>query len=128
MYGVQLQAIQQLFTIAGHHTDQYNDALSTTMVEDHNEILFDLVAGTPLAVQGEEMVICQTRDRRGKHSDNRQNNGGSDNDNASLRKDELEIRTNIDVSTVVQGLLVSTPIESFEDAIFHMPGIHISPF
>lgn len=87
-----------------------------TMVEVHNEKLFDLVAGTPLAEQGGEMVVCETRDRREKRSGSRQNNEGPDNSNASLRKGKLEIRTNIDGNTVVQGL-VSIPIESFEDAI-----------
>ncbi|KAL7541535.1 hypothetical protein ACHAXR_011018 [Thalassiosira sp. AJA248-18] len=81
-HGVQLQAIQQLFTIASHRTDRYKDAFSMTMVEVHNEKLFDLISGTPSAE----------------------------------RDGELEIRTNIDGNTVVQGL-VSIPIKSFEDAV-----------
>ncbi|EED87967.1 kinesin motor protein-like protein, partial [Thalassiosira pseudonana CCMP1335] len=80
-HGVQLQSLQQLFTIAGHRTDRYKDTFSMTIVEVHNEKLFDLVSGTPSAE----------------------------------RDGELEIRTNIDGNTVVQGL-VSIPIESFEDA------------
>jgi hypothetical protein len=46
---VQLQSLQQLFTIAGHRTDRYKDTFSMTIVEVHNEKLFDLVSGTPPA-------------------------------------------------------------------------------
>ncbi|KAL7550127.1 hypothetical protein ACHAWF_013370 [Thalassiosira exigua] len=81
-HGVQLQAIQQLFIIASHRTDRYKDTFSMTVVEVHNEKLFDLVAGTPSA------------ERDGK----------------------LEIRTNIDGNTVVQGL-ISIPIRSFQDVV-----------
>jgi len=107
-HGVQLQAIQQLFTIASHRTDRYKDVFSMTMVEVHNEKLFDLVAGTPSAERDGEVVICETRDRRRESS--------ASESAAGWRKGKLEIRTNIDGNTVVQGL-VSIPIRSFEDAI-----------
>jgi kinesin family protein C2/C3 len=107
-YGVQPQAIQQLFTIAGHRTDRYKDAFSMTMVEVHNEKLFDLVSGTPSAEQDGEAIMCETRDRRDKRRET-----GSE---ADWRKGKLEIRTNIDGNTVVQGL-VSIPIKSFEDVL-----------
>jgi len=107
-HGVQLQAIQQLFTIAGHRTDRYKDAFSMTMVEVHNEKLFDLVAGTPSGEQEGEVIICETRDSR---RDKRRESGA-----AGWPKGKLEIRTNIDGNTVVQGV-VSIPIESFEDAV-----------
>lgn len=119
-HGVQLQAIQQLFTIAGHRTDRYKDTFSLTMVEVHNEKLFDLVAGTPMAEKDGEVVICETRDsaRRDKGSVSRESSSGSGvADAAALwRKGKLEMRTNIDGNTVVQGL-VSIPIKSFEDAV-----------
>lgn len=82
-HGVQLQALQQLFTIAGHRKGRYKDSFSITMVEVHNEKLFDLVSGVSAA---------ESDGRRGK----------------------LEIRTNIDGNTVVQGL-VSVRVNSFED-------------
>lgn len=107
-HGVQLQAIQQLFTIAGHRTDRYKDEFSMTMVEVHNEKLFDLVAGTPSGEQDGEVIICETRDSR---RDKRRESGA-----AGWPKGKLEIRTNTDGNTVVQGV-VSIPIESFEDAI-----------
>ena len=107
-YGVQLQAIQQLFTIAGHRTDRYKDSFSMTMVEVHNEKLFDLVAGTPSGEQDGEVIICETRDSR---RDKRREGGA-----AGWPKGKLEIRTNIDGNTVVQGV-VSISIESFEDVI-----------
>lgn len=101
-HGVQLQAIEQLFNIAGHRTERYKDKFSMTIVEVHNEKLFDRVAGIPSAEEEGEVIVCETRDRR----DNIEN----------WTKGKLEIRTNIDGNTVVQGL-VSIPINSFEDAV-----------
>lgn len=99
-HGVQLQAIQQLFNIASHRTERYRDNFSITIVEVHNEKLFDRIAGIPSAEEAGEVIVCETRDRR---------------DNlANWTKGKLEIRTNIDGNTVVQGL-VSIPINSFED-------------
>lgn len=106
-YGVQLQTILQLFTIASHRTDRYKDAFSMTMVEVHNEKLFDLVSGTPFADENGEAIMVETRDRRDKRRES-----GVD----AWPKGKLEIRTNIDGNTVVQGL-VSIPIKSFEDVL-----------
>ncbi len=101
-HGVQLQAIQQLFNIAGHRTERYKDNFSMTIVEVHNEKLFDRVAGIPAAEEEGEIIVCETRDRR---------------DNiCNWTKGKLEIRTNIDGNTVVQGL-VSIPINSFQDVV-----------
>ncbi|KAL3807176.1 hypothetical protein ACHAXA_006031 [Cyclostephanos tholiformis] len=106
-YGVQLQAILQLFTIAGHRTDRYKDAFSMTIVEVHNEKLFDLLACTRSAEKDGEIIMCETRDRQIKRRES-----GSE----AWPKGKLEIRTNIDGNTVVQGL-VSIPIKSFEDVL-----------
>lgn len=102
-HGVQLQALQQLFTIAGHRKGRYKDSFSVTMVEVHNEKLFDLAAGVSAAETDGEVVICETR---------RANRKGIE--ETDWRKGKLEIRTNIDGNTVVQGL-VSIRINSFED-------------
>jgi kinesin family protein C2/C3 len=102
-HGVQLQALQQLFTIAGHRKGRYKDSFSVTMVEVHNEKLFDLVAGVSAAETDGEVVICETRRASRKGIDE-----------TDWRKGKLEIRTNIDGNTVVQGL-VSIRINSFED-------------
>lgn len=101
-HGVQLQAIEQLFNIAGHRTERYKDKFSMTVVEVHNEKLFDRVAGTPSAEEDGEVIVCETRDRRDTIG--------------NWTKGKLEIRTNIDGNTVVQGL-VSIPINSFEKAV-----------
>lgn len=108
-YGVQLQAILQLFTIAGHRTDRYKDAFSLTMVEVHNEKLFDLVSGTPFGEENGEAIMVETRDHR---RDKKRRESSSD----AWPKGKLEIRTNNDGNTVVQGL-VSIRITSFEDVI-----------
>jgi kinesin family protein C2/C3 len=102
---VQLQAIQQLFTIAGHRSDRYRDAFSMTMVEVRDEKLFDLLAGTPSAERSGEIVVSETRgSAKGRE------------DMTGWRNGKLEIRTNIDGNTIVQGL-VSVPLGSFEDAL-----------
>ncbi len=107
-YGVQLQTLQQLFTIASHRTDRYKDSFSITIVEVHNEKLIDLVSGTPLAESDGHVVICETRrDKKDRRS--------VDIAEPSWHKGKLEIKTNIDGNTVVQGL-VAVPITSFEDA------------
>jgi len=107
-YGVQLQTLQQLFTIASHRTDRYKDTFSITIVEVHNEKLIDLVAGTPLADSDGHVVICETRrDKKDRKSVVIAE--------SSWHKGKLEIKTNIDGNTVVQGL-VTVPINSFEDA------------
>lgn len=104
-HGVQLQALKQLFTIAGHRTDRYKDSVSMTLLEVHNEKLIDLLAGTPFAEENGQVVICETRrDKRKKNSEL----------NSEWHKGKLEILTNIDGNTVVQGLM-SIPIQSFED-------------
>ena len=102
-HGVQLQALQQLFTIAGHRKGRYKDSFSVTMVEVHNEKLFDLVSGVSAAKTDGEIVICETRRDKRKGIDE-----------SDWRRGKLEIRTNIDGNTVVQGL-VSIRINSFED-------------
>jgi len=102
-HGVQLQALQQLFTIAGHRKGRYKDSFSVTMVEVHNEKLFDLVSGVGAAQTDGEVVICETRRDKRKGIDE-----------SDWRRGKLEIRTNIDGNTVVQGL-VSIRINSFED-------------
>ena len=102
-HGVQLQALQQLFTIAGHRKGRYKDSFSVTMVEVHNEKLFDLVSGVAAAQTDGEVVICETRRDKRKGIDE-----------SDWRRGKLEIRTNIDGNTVVQGL-VSIRINSFED-------------
>ena len=113
-HGVQMQAIQQLFTIAGHRADRYRDALSMTIVEVHNEKLVDLVAGTTAGDERGEPIVCETRDGRGRERNSKR--GGNESSSAAGdAKGRLEIRTNIDGNTVVQGLN-SVPIESFEDA------------
>jgi kinesin family protein C2/C3 len=78
-----------------------------TILEVHNEKLHDLLAGTSYADEHGQVIICETRDKRDrrKHSERME----------SWQQGKLEIRTNIDGNTVVQGL-VSIPIESFEDA------------
>jgi len=115
-HGVQLQAVQQLFTIAGHRTDRYKDAFSITMVEVHNEKLHDLIAGTPSAEHYGEVVLCETRDRPSR--DKRRGGGEATvaENAAGWRKGKLEIRTDVDGNTVVQGL-VSVTVGSFEEAL-----------
>lgn len=105
-HGVQLQALKQLFNIAEHRTDRFKDAVSVTILEVHNEKLIDLLSGTPSADESGQVIIHETRrDKRRKNNDL----------NSEWHKGKMEIQTNIDGNTVVQGL-VSIPIQSFEHA------------
>ncbi|KAL9178357.1 hypothetical protein ACHAXT_000004 [Thalassiosira profunda] len=108
-HGVQLQAIQQLFTIAGHRTDRYKDSFSMTVVEVHDEKLIDLAADTPSAARDGEAVVCETRESR---RDARDAGAAA----AGWPRGKLELRTNVDGNTVVQGA-VAVPVGSFGDAL-----------
>ena len=88
--GMHFLAAQQLFTIADRRKDRYQDSFSITIVEVWNEKLRDLVVDTNIA---------------------KQKNGGTKEDETDGK---LEIRTNYDGDTIVQGL-VSIPVNNFED-------------
>lgn len=123
--GIQLQGVKQLFTVSEHRNERYQDVFSFTIVEVHDERLIDLVAGTDMGeAQGRVDVDDLSTSRRSIK--NRKRMVSEDetssyfqpsNSSASKgNKTKLEIRTNHDGNTVVQGL-VSIPVNSYEDVL-----------
>ncbi len=88
--GMHFLAAQQLFTIADRRKDRYQDSFSITIVEVLNEKLRDLIVDTNIA---------------------KQRKGGTKEEDTDGK---LEIRSNYDGDTIVQGL-VSIPVNNFED-------------
>ena len=95
-YGIHLLAMQQIFTVSKKRRERFQDSFTLTIVEIYDDKLTDLVACTEIGMSNQD-------DKRG-------------NSEISEEKQEkkLEIRTNIDGETVVQGL-TTIPIESYED-------------
>jgi len=120
--GVHLQAVNQLFTIADKRTLRYQDSFSMTILEVHGDRLADLVAGTKTAtavgeMQGGDIPNNNKKSRRrGRNRDSESGNQNSPKEEKSVgsKMNKLEIRTNYDGDTVVQGLL-SIPVKNIED-------------
>jgi len=108
--GVQLQAMQQLFTIADHRSERYKDTFTLSIVEVYNERLCDLIAGTMIGeARGQIMTAGST-----KAASRRKSTRSSEDDSGSGKPSKLEIRTDVHGDTVVQGAL-SVEVESFEE-------------
>ena len=123
--GIQLQGVKQLFTVSEHRSERYHDVFSFTIVEVHDERLTDLVAGTDMGeAQGRVDVDDLSTSRRSIKSRKRivsedETSSYFQPSNSSVskgNKTKLEIRTNHDGNTVVQGL-VSIPVNSYEDVL-----------
>ena len=102
--GIHLLAMQQIFTVSNRRHDRFQDSFTMTMVEIHDEKLTDLMAETDIAISNGHIIRENDRSRSGSNSHT----------TGSKLEKKLEIRTNIDGETIVQGL-VSVPIESYED-------------
>lgn len=96
--GIHLMAAEQLFAVAEHRSDRYQDCFQISIVEVHDEKLRDLMAGT------------QFGDPRGQPQAGPVGSTGSN----ACRHNKLEIRTNYDGDTVVQGAIV-VDVKSFGD-------------
>uniref|UniRef100_A0A7S4IAA4 Kinesin motor domain-containing protein n=1 Tax=Odontella aurita TaxID=265563 RepID=A0A7S4IAA4_9STRA len=128
-YGVHFLTAAQLFTIAERRQDRYQDTVTITIVEVHNERLRDLLAGTSIAeacgeTQGGD--VLPDRPKRGKGGQKGQNEddpngnsnssqqGNSTSSKSGNKAGKLEIRTTYDGDTIVQGL-ISVPVKNFDD-------------
>jgi kinesin family protein C2/C3 len=122
--GIQLQSVKQLFTVSEHRNERYQDVFSFTIVEVHDERLVDLVAGTDMGELQGRVDFDDSASRRSVKSRKRiisEDESSSffqpSNSSASKgNKTKLEIRTNHDGNTVVQGL-VSIPVNNYEDVL-----------
>jgi hypothetical protein len=111
-HGIHLLAIRQIFQVSNERKDRFEDSFSLSILEIHDEKLIDLVAGTDIAesngiIKGIDRRYCRVSKMNEEGEDSSINDDGS-------RK--LEIRTNHEGDTIVQGQ-VTIPINSFEDAL-----------
>ena len=125
-HGVHLKTVQQLFSISEHRGERYQDVFTLDIVEVYNERLCDLLAGTEIGeargqVTMDDAKSNSRRSRRGMSADDgssaappMHSNSHSVSSKQGSAMTKLEIRTNHNGDTVVQGLL-SVEVNSFED-------------
>ena len=112
--GIHFLAAQQLFTVAEHRADRFQDCFTINIVEVHDDKLRDLLAGTRIAEESGQVQINPPKSSKKKR--------GADDGSASASKTgsnkyagtRLEIRTNYDGDTVVQGA-ITVEVKSFND-------------
>jgi len=121
-FGLHLQGVQQLFTVSDRRSERYQDSFSLSIVEVHDEKVHDVVAGTTVgdAKGVVDMDIQKLFDRKKPRRKRPQCEGdsvpGNSTTSRSGRSAKLEIRTNSDGETIVQGL-VSVQVASLEEVI-----------
>eukprot|EP00548_Thalassiothrix_antarctica_P011644 CAMPEP_0194159936 /NCGR_PEP_ID=MMETSP0152-20130528/78112_1 /TAXON_ID=1049557 /ORGANISM="Thalassiothrix antarctica, Strain L6-D1" /LENGTH=1190 /DNA_ID=CAMNT_0038869569 /DNA_START=253 /DNA_END=3826 /DNA_ORIENTATION=+ len=111
-YGIHLQGAQQLFQVAKHRSERYEDSFSLSIVEVYDERLTDLLAGTNIAgklgiINKTDKIIIRGRERHitsGSKSSRRSASEDEVYSQMSSRSRKLEIRTSNDGDTFVQGL------------------------
>ena len=124
--GIQLQGVKQLFTVSDLRSERYQDVFSMTIVEVHDERLVDLVAGTKMGeAQGrvlfdDSLSVSRrsVKNRKRICSEDETSSWSQPGTSSASRgnKTKLEIRTNHDGDTVVQGL-ISIPVNSYDDVL-----------
>ena len=124
--GIQLQGVKQLFTVSERRSERYQDVFSFTIVEVHDERLIDLVAGTEMGeaqgrVEFDDSLSSSRRSSKNRKRVASEDEGSAFSKNANSagskgNKTKLEIRTNHDGDTVVQGL-ISVPVHSYDDVL-----------
>lgn len=126
-HGIQLQAVKQLFDVAEHRNARYQDTFSFSIAEVHNERLCDLIAGTDIGETRGQIFMDDTQN--GSKKGGKGHFRGNTEDDLSTfsqqctsassktgKQNKLEIRSNKDGDTVVQGLL-SVPVTDFEEVL-----------
>lgn len=127
-HGILMKTAQQLFAIADHRCDRYDDRFMLSIVEVHNGRLSDLLAGTEAGEKRGEIIMadskndskvnfCGRSSRSSKKSIRSADDSTGDdvsNPNQQQRQTKLEIRTDLHGDTVVQGSL-QVPVTSFEE-------------
>ena len=111
--GIHFMAAQQLFTVAEHRADRYQDCFTINIVEVHDDKLRDMLVGTRIAEESGQVSPPKSRNKKSR---------GTDDGSASASKTgsskhagtRLEIRTNYDGDTVVQGA-ITVEVKSFDD-------------
>ena len=119
--GVYFETLNQLLTVSECRSERFQDSFSITILEVHGDKLCDLCAGTSIAnnrgeVQGRAMPHNSSKSisSRRSRADETSNNSSFAGDTKSGQGRRLEIRTNYDGDTIVQGL-ISIPIKNMDD-------------
>lgn len=115
--GVHFNAVNHLFAVAETRNERYQDTFSMTILEIQEDRLFDLIAGTHAALQYGEAISAEAPLSKKKSRSRRRSPDDPDMQNvAASQQNKLEIKSNIDGDTVVQGL-TSVPITCPQDVI-----------
>jgi kinesin family protein C2/C3 len=109
--GIHLMAAQQIFQVSFERSDRYEDSFSLSILEVQDEKLYDLLAHSDFA---QNCGLLKGLDVKGKKF----NKKYIEDDSAIERQQTtaLEIRTNHDGDTIVQGLL-SVPVKSYDEVL-----------
>lgn len=108
-FGIHLRAARQIFSVSKQRRDRYKDVVTFSVVEVHEERLYDLLVGTDIGEsQGRQEMHRKGRRRGGSVGSSSSAMGHSD------HPSRLEIKTNHNGETIVIGLL-SVEVKSFED-------------
>jgi hypothetical protein len=109
--GVQLIAAENLFKIAKHRGDRFQDSISMTIVEVCDEKLIDMVAETKIGERRGKIQNVGSKTSKGRSPKT------AENESESISKQrKLEIRTNHDGEIIVQGV-TSIPLSSYDDVL-----------
>ena len=109
--GVQLIALENLFKIAKHRGDRFQDTISITIVEVFDEKIIDLAAETKIGERRGKIQKIGSKSSKGRSSKTT-----DDECESTTKQRKLEIRTNHDGEIIVQGV-TAIPLSSYQDAL-----------
>jgi kinesin family protein C2/C3 len=108
-YGIHLRAAQQFFSVLKHRSERYNDIVTFSVAEVHDERLCDLLSGTEIGEDIGQMEVSGPSRNNRKRIDSHDGSASQ-----SSKPSKLEIKTNHNGETIVHGLL-SVEVSAFED-------------
>lgn len=111
-FGIHLLGLDQLFSVSKQRRDRFEDRFTLSIVEVNGEKLCDLISGTAFG-EARGMESAASTERKSSKSSRRSEDEAYSQMSSKSRK--LEIRTNGDGETVVQGA-VAANISSLDDA------------
>lgn len=104
--GLQLLALEQLFTVSEHRSDRYRDSFQLSILEVTDERVTDLLASTNIGEERGEVIMVEGRKKK----------SSGDNESSSSKAVKLEIRSDDAGEVVVHGSLY-VQVSSFEDVL-----------
>jgi hypothetical protein len=109
--GIHLMAAQQLFQVSSERSDRYEDSFSISIFEVYDEKLYDLLAHSDFA---QNCGVVKGLDGKEQKKKKKFNEDGSTVE--GQQANALEIRTNHDGDTFVQGL-ISVPVNNYDEVL-----------